>query len=462
MKVVEIDKNICTGCRECAKVCPAYAIEGEQGEPQTINKDKCVMCGQCVQKCKSYVSIVTHGYDAYEKVRKERGIPESVKEPLFAAHNVTHIDEVKKALLDPTKVVMASAAPAVRTGLAEEFGYKLGTLSSGKMAAAFRALGFDYIYDVNFAADLTIMEEGSELIERVTTGKGKLPMFTSCCPAWVTFLERNYPELSEHLSSCKSPQQMQGAIQKTYGAELKGLKKKDIFNVSVMPCTCKEFECSREEMNASGERDIDVVITTRELAWLIKDAGIDFKSLKEEEFDKPLGDFTGAGEIFGATGGVMEAALRTGYELITGKEIPDVNIPQVRGGEGFRTADIKVGDLTLKVGVVSGLKHVVQVLEDLKAGKLKNYHFIEVMTCPVGCVSGGGQPKLLMDTDKETAYYNRTHTTYKMDESLPQRKSHDNPSIKKLYKEYLKNPLGEKSHHLLHTHYVKGVAKTVK
>lgn len=461
MRVVEIDKNICTGCRECSKVCPAYAIEGEQGEPQTINTEKCVMCGQCVQKCKSYVSIVSHGYDAYDKVRKERGIPDSVKEPLFAAHNVTHIEEVKRALADPTKIVMASAAPAVRTGLAEEFGYKLGTLSNGKMAAAFRALGFDYIYDVNFAADLTIMEEGSELIKRVTKGEGKLPMFTSCCPAWVTFCERNYPELTDHLSSCKSPQQMQGAVQKTYGAELHKMDKKNIFNVSVMPCTCKEFECSREEMNASGERDIDVVITTRELAWLIKEAGIDFSKLKDEEFDHPLGEFTGAAEIFGVTGGVMEAALRTGYELITGKAIPAVDITAARGGEGFRTADVQVGDLTLRIGVVSGLKNVVPVLEDLKAGKLNGYHFIEVMTCPVGCVSGGGQPKLLMDTDRDKAYSARTNTTYDMDKNLPIRKSHENPAIKKVYKEFLKEPLGEKSHHLLHTHYVKGPAKTI-
>ena len=461
MRVVEIDKNICTGCQECTKVCPAYAIEGNPGEPQTINIDKCVMCGQCVQKCKSYVSIVSHGYEAYEKVRKERGIPECIKEPLFAAYNVTHINEVKKALADPTKKTMVQSAPAVRTGIAEEFGYSLGTLGNGKMAAALRALGFDYVYDTNFAADLTIMEEGSELIQRVTTGKGKLPMFTSCCPAWVTFMERNYPELTDHLSSCKSPQQMQGAVHKTFGADVNGLKKKDIYSVSIMPCTCKEYECSREEMNASGERDVDVVLTTRELAWLIKDAGIDFRSLKEEQFDSPLGDFTGAAEIFGVTGGVMEAALRTGYELITKKAITAVEIPAVRGGEGFRSADIQVGDLTLRVGVVSGLKHVVQVLEDLKAGKLNGYHFIEVMTCPVGCVSGGGQPKLLMDTDKEKAYKNRTSTTYKMDEALPERKSHDNPSIKKIYKEFLTAPLGEKSHHLLHTHYKKGRAATI-
>ena len=462
MKVIVIDQNICTGCRECTKVCPADAIEGEQGKPQTINTDKCVMCGQCVQKCKSYVSLLTHGYDAYEKVRKERKLPESVKEPLFAAYNVCHIDEVKAALADPTKKIVVQAAPAVREALAEDFGYDLGYLSNGKMAAAFRALGFDYIYDTNFAADLTIMEEGTELIKRVTEGAGPLPMFTSCCPGWINYIERFYPENTKYLSTCKSPQQMQGAIMKTYGAEINGLKKKDIYSVSIMPCTCKEFECSREEMNGSGERDVDVVLTSRELAYLIKDAGIDFKKLKEEEFDKPLGEFTGAADIFGVTGGVMEAALRTGYELITGKPIPAVDITAVRGGEGFRSADIKVGDLTLRVGVVSGLKHVKEVMEQVKAGGMKDYHFIEVMACPVGCVSGGGQPKLLMDTDRQKAYDARTKCTYDFDKKLTIRKSHENPSIIKIYKEFLKEPLGEKSHHLLHTHYSKGPAKTIK
>ena len=460
MRVVEIDKNICTGCQECTKVCPAYAIEGNPGEPQTINVEKCVMCGQCVQKCKSYVSIVTHGYDAYNKVKKERGIPDCVNEPLFAAHNVTHIGEVKKALADPTKVVMASAAPAVRTGLAEEFGYKLGTLSNGKMAAAFRALGFDFIYDVNFAADLTIMEEGSELIQRVTTGKGKLPMFTSCCPAWVTFMERNYPDLTDHLSSCKSPQQMQGAVQKTFGADVNKLKKKDIFNVSVMPCTCKEYECSREEMNASGERDIDVVITTRELAWLIKDAGIDFKKLPEEDFDSPLGGFTGAAEIFGVTGGVMEAALRTVYFKLTGKESEPIEFKAVRGHDaGIREASLDINGTTVNVAIASGMKSAKVLLDEIREGKSK-YQFIEIMGCPGGCINGGGQPYVrecflpnedddIMDTYKEK----RAQALYTEDERQTLRQSHNNPQIIELYEKFLGEPNSHKSHELLHTTY---------
>lgn len=454
MMVINIDKNICTGCRECANVCPAYAIIGEQGEPQTIDTDKCVMCGQCVQKCKSYVSIVTHGEEAYAKVRKERNLPETVEEPLFAAYNVCHLDEVKKALADPNVVTMVQAAPAVRVAIAEDFGAPLGTLAAGKMAAALRKIGFDYVYDTNFSADLTIMEEGTELISRVTKG-GVLPMFTSCCPAWVTYLERNYPELKAHLSSCKSPQQMLGAVFKTYGAQINNIDPAKIFSVSVMPCTCKEFECSREEMKDSGYQDVDVVITTRELAYLIKEMGIDFNALPDEEFDSPLGDYTGAGNIFGVTGGVMEAAIRTGYELITKKPIPDVNVTAVRSTEGFRTANIQVGDLTLKVGVVTGLKNVVPVLEAVKAGTL-DLHFIEVMTCPEGCVSGGGEPKLLEDTDREEAYAARRQSTFAHDENLPLRKSHENPSIKKIYEDYLKEPNGHVSHHLLHTEYCKG------
>ncbi len=454
MMVINIDKNICTGCQECTKVCPAYAIEGEFGQPQVINTDKCVMCGQCVQKCKSYVSIVDHGMEAYAKVRAERNIPECIKEPLFAAYNVCHLDEVKAALADADKVTMVQSAPAVRVAIEEEFGAKLGTLSDGKLAAALRKVGFNFVYDTNFAADLTIMEEGTELITRVTKG-GVLPMFTSCCPAWVSFLERNYPELKDHLSSCKSPQQMEGAVFKTYGAELNKIDPAKIFSVSVMPCTCKEFECSREEMKDSGYRDVDVVLTTRELAWLLRDAGIDLAELEEEEFDNPLGEYTGAATIFGVTGGVMEAAIRTGYELITGQAIPSVDVTPVRGTEGFRVAAMQVGDLTLKVGVVTGLKNVVPVLEDMKAGKL-DLHFIEVMTCPEGCVSGGGQPKLLMDTDKEEAYANRRAATFVHDENLPLRKSHENPSIKKIYADFLKEPNGKISHHLLHTKYCEG------
>lgn len=454
MTVITIDQNICTGCRECANVCPVGAIEGVQGKPQVINTDKCVMCGQCVQKCKSYVSLVTHGSGAYEKVRAERNLPETVQEPLFAAHNVSHLSEVKAALADPNVITMVQSAPAVRVAIAEDFGAPLGTLAAGKLAAALRRIGFNFVYDTNFAADLTIMEEGTELISRVTKG-GVLPMMTSCCPAWVTYLERNYPELKDHLSSCKSPQQMMGAVMKTYGADLNKEEPAKLFSVSVMPCTCKEFECSREEMKDSGYQDVDAVLTTRELAWLIKDMGIDFNALPDEEFDNPLGDYTGAGNIFGVTGGVMEAAIRTGYELITGQPIPALDVTPVRGTEGFRIANIQVGDLTLKVGVVTGLKNVVPVMEAIKAGTC-DLHFIEVMTCPEGCVSGGGQPKLLVDTDRAEAYAARRANTFVHDKELPLRKSHENPSIKKIYDEFLHEPNGHKSHELLHTHYCTG------
>ncbi len=449
--IVAIDQNLCTGCRECAEVCPAYAIVGEQGEPQTIDVSRCVMCGQCVQKCKSYVSILTHGKEAYEKVRKERKIPDSVQEPLFAAHAVCNLDRVKAALADPEKFTIVQCAPAVRVAIAEEFGAELGSLTPGKLAAALRALGFDRIYDTNFAADMTIMEEGTELVKRVTEG-GVLPMFTSCCPAWVKFMENNYPEIHEHLSSAKSPQQIGGAIFKSYGAQLENLDGSRIFSVSVMPCTCKEFECERPEMKDSGYRDVDVAITTRDLAWLIKEKGIDWDSLEETPFDLPLGEYSGAGTIFGVTGGVMEAAIRTGYELITGEPIPQIEVTEVRGTEGFRTAVLKAGDLNLKVGIVTGLKNVIPVLEAVKNKEL-DLHFIEVMTCPQGCVSGGGQPKLLMDLDRDAAYAARREATFVHDRELPVRKSHESPAVKKVYEEFLQEPGSPIAHHLLHTEY---------
>ena len=449
--IVEIDKNICTGCRECAEVCPAYAIVGEPGEPQTIDESRCVRCGQCVQKCKSYVSVLSHGKDAYERVKKERHIPDCVQEPLFDAHAVCDVDKVKAALTDKEKFTIVQCAPAVRVAIAEEFGEELGSLTPGKLSAALHALGFDRVYDTNFPADVTIMEEGTELVKRITEG-GVLPMFTSCCPAWVKFLENNYPELKDHLSSAKSPQQIGGAIFKTYGAQLEGKTGADIYSVSVMPCTCKEFECSRPEMKDSGYQDVDVAITTRDLAWMIRDMGIDWNSLEEMDFDRPLGVYTGAGAIFGVTGGVMEAAIRTGYELVTGQPIPDVEVTAVRGTEGFRTSTLKVGDLNLKVGVVTGLKNVIPVLEAVKNGTL-DLHFIEVMTCPEGCVSGGGQPKMLMDTDQKEAYAARREAIFAHDRELPYRKSHENPAIKKVYEEFLEEPNSHIAHHLLHTTY---------
>lgn len=451
MTVIEIDQELCTGCQECTKVCPVSAIEGEPGKPQKINTDRCVMCGQCVQKCKSYLSILEQGQKAYEKKREERKLPETVKEPLFAAYNVCHLEELKAALADPEVFTMVQAAPAVRVGIAEDFGMDLGTLAPGKMAAGLRRLGFDKVYDTNFAADLTIMEEGTELVHRVTKG-GVLPMFTSCCPAWVTFLERSYPELLGHLSSCKSPQQMAGAIFKSYGAQLEKLDGSKVYSASVMPCTCKEFECSRKEMKDSGWKDVDVVITTRELAYLLKENGINLAELPDEPFDMPLGDYTGAGTIFGVTGGVMEAAVRTGYQMITGEEIPEVRVEAVRGTEGFRTANLKVGELTLKVGVVTGLNNVIPVLSDIAEGRL-DLHFLEVMTCPEGCVSGGGQPKLLLDAEVPEAYAARRSALLSYDEDLPVRKSHENPAIKQLYRDFLEEPNGSISHHLLHTTY---------
>lgn len=450
--LINIDKELCTGCRRCAEICPVNAIEGNEGEPQSINTNKCVLCGQCVQMCSVYASSFDGDITPREEKIKERNMLPSVKEPLFAAYNKGQAVRVKEALNNSELFKIVQCAPAVRVALGEEFGMELGSLTPGKMASALRKLNFDRVYDTNFAADLTIMEEGTELITRVTEGKN-LPMFTSCCPAWVKFAEQEYPELLHHLSSCKSPQQMAGTIFKTYGAEIDKKDPSKILSVAIMPCTCKQFECDRAEMKDSGYKDVDVVLTTRELANLIKDSGIDFVNLPEEDFDTPLGTYTGAATIFGATGGVMEAALRTGYELITKKPIPTLDLEFVRGGEGVRCATVKVGDLDLKVAVVSGLKNVVEVLESVKAGKC-DYHFIEVMTCPEGCVSGGGQPKLLIEEWREIAYKNRKDSTYLHDSNMKIRKSHENPDIKKIYDEFLGEPLGHKSHHLLHTKYV--------
>lgn len=452
ISIVNIDKELCTGCRRCSEVCPVDAITGEEGKPQSIDTSRCVVCGQCVQICSAYASSFDEEITSRDIKIEERGMLSSVKEPLFAAYNIGHAEVVKEALNNPNLYKLVQCAPAVRVAIAEEFGLPLGSLTPGKMAAALRRLNFDRVYDTNFAADLTIMEEGSELIKRVTEG-GALPMFTSCCPAWVKFAEQEYPELLDHLSSCKSPQQMGGVLFKTYGAKIDSIDPSKIFSVSIMPCTCKKFECDRPEMTDSGYKDVDVVLTTRELAQLIKDQGIDFKNLPDEEFDSALGNYTGAGTIFGVTGGVMEAALRTGYELITKEPIPNIDLNFVRGDQGVRTANVQVGSLELKVAVVSGLKNVVPLLENVKNGKC-DFHFIEVMTCPEGCVSGGGQPKLLLEENREIAYKKRKASTYEHDSKLNLRKSHENPDIVKLYDEFLGEPLGHQSHHLLHTEYI--------
>jgi ferredoxin hydrogenase len=451
MAMINIDEELCTGCRRCAEICPVDAIKGKLGSIQTIDEKLCVSCGQCVQICSSYASAFTLGEENIEEKKKARNLLSSIKEPLFAAYNMGQVKKLRELLRDESIFKVVQCAPAVRVAIAEEFGFEFGSLTPGKLAASLRLLNFNRVYDTNFGADLTIMEEGSELIKRITENKN-LPMFTSCCPAWVKYAEQEYPELLKHLSTCKSPQQMAGTIFKTYGAQVDNVDPSKILSVAVMPCTCKQFECDREEMKDSGYKDVDMVITTRELAQLIKEENINFASLEEETFDAPLGVYSGAGNIFGVTGGVMEAALRTGYELLTNTSVPKLEMDFIRGGEGIREAKVKVGQLDLKVAVVSGLNNVKELLEAVKKGQC-DYHFVEVMTCPEGCVSGGGQPKILLDKLKKNGIEARKKALYKHDSESGIRKSHENPYIKKLYKEFLKEPLGEKSHHLLHTKY---------
>ena len=372
----------------------------------------------------------------------------SVVCPVGAITEKSSVDEVWKALSDPAKFVVVQDAPAVRAALGEEFGYPAGTLVTGKMLAAVRRLGFDRVFDTNFAADLTIMEEGSELIKRIKEG-GTLPLITSCSPGWVKFAEHFYPEFLPNLSTCKSPHQMLGALVKTYYAEKEGIDPASIVVVSVMPCTAKKFECTRPEMRDSGYQDVDYVLTTRELARMIREAGIDFRGLPEETYDNPLGEYTGAATIFGATGGVVEAALRTVYEILTGKTLEDVDFTAVRGLEGSKEAVVPIAGVgDVKVAVVHGLGNARKLLDRIKAGEVQ-YHFIEAMACPGGCVAGGGQP-IPVNNEKRRL---RAEALYSEDKGLKHRKSHENPAITQIYAEFLGEPLGHKSHKLLHTTY---------
>lgn len=447
---------------------PEFPQEGmiDRSSPSIVRDSrKCIHCHRCITVCESVqtVSVLTPSFRG-SKVRVVPSFDLPLVEtncvacgqcimacPVGALYEKDEVDEVWKVLQDPAKHVIVQEAPAIRAALGEEFGLPPGTLVTGKMIAALRKLGFDKVFDTNFTADLTIIEEGHELLKRVKEG-GKLPMITSCSPGWIKFCEHFYPDLLDHLSTCKSPQQMFGALAKTYYAQTAGIDPKEIVSVSIMPCTAKKFESARPEMNASGYRDVDYVLTTRELARMIKEAGIDFLNLKEEDYDAPMGEYTGAGTIFGTTGGVMEAALRTVYAVVTGENLPSLDIIPVRGLEGVKEATVKVGALgDVKVAVAHGLGNARKVMDRIREGRA-DYAFIEIMCCPGGCVGGGGEP---IPTSNEIRML-RAAALYQDDGQVQKkRQSHENPSITKLYETFLKEPLGHKSHELLHTHYTK-------
>ena len=431
------------------------------------DNNKGILCRRCVAACKYYqgVSVIganSRGFDTHIGCSFEKNLSEvdcvacgqciNVC-PTGALREREEIDDVIAALNDPSKYVIFGTAPATRVGIGEEFGYPVGSNCQGKMVAAIKALGADEVFDVDFTADLTIMEEGTEFLNRVKEG-GVLPMMTSCSPAWIKFVEHNYPELIPNLSTCKSPQQMFGAIVKTYYAEKIGKDPKDIVVVSVMPCTAKKFEKNRPEMAAAGVPDIDYVLTTRELARLIKKNGIMFNELEDAEYDLPLGIASGAGLIFGVTGGVMEAALRTVREILENKSYGKIDFTDVRGAKGIKEATYNIAGIEVKVAVASGLANARILCDQIKEGK-SPYHFIEIMSCPGGCVNGGGQPIKTADVRNNTDYRAlRTNAIYDTDEKMKLRKSHDNPIIKELYETYLGEPNGHKSHAILHTKYI--------
>lgn len=428
---------------------------------------KCILCGRCVSACQKsagmgVLTFINRGFNthvgpAFDVEMENAGCiycGQCINVcPVDALKEKPHIDRVWAALNDPTKHVVFQTAPAVRAAIAEEFGQEIGTRATGKMVAAIKRLGVDKVFDTNFAADLTIMEEGYELLDRIQNG-GVLPMFTSCSPGWIRIIEQYYPEFLPNLSSCKSPHQMFGAILKSYYAKKQGIDPKDIFVVSVMPCSCKKSEMSRPEMAVNGLRDVDAVLTTREIAKMIKQAGIDFNALDDEDFDHPLGEYTGAGVIFGATGGVMEAALRTVVEVLEGKELDQIEFEAVRGVEGIKEASLNVNGMEINIAVAHGGKNARKLMEMIKNGE-KNYHFVEIMGCTGGCVNGGGQPIVsskIRNTGVDVRLA-RAKALYEEDRILPLRKSHQNPDIKRLYEEFLGEPNSHLAHELLHTHY---------
>ena len=431
------DNNKCILCRRCVAACAktqgvfAIGMQNRGFKTQvgsefgkSLNDVACINCGQCIAAC-----------------------------PTGALTEKDATKEVWAALNDPDKYVVFQTAPAVRVAIGEEFGLPIGTRCTGKMVSAIRRLGADKVFDVDFAADLTIMEEGTELLNRINSG-GVLPMITSCSPGWIKYCETFYPDFIPNLSTCKSPNQMQGAVTKTYFAKQNDLDPRDIYVVSVMPCTAKKFEIVRPEFGRDGYRDVDANLTTRELARMIRQAGLDFVHLPEEEFDDMLGESSGAGVIFGVTGGVMEAALRTVVDVLTGEDMPRLEYADVRGLEGIKEATVSVNGTDIKVAIVHGTANAAKLLNAIRAGE-KTYHFIEVMGCPGGCVTGGGQPIV----DARTRYYvdpraARAAATYSEDESMAIRKSHKNPAVQKLYAEFLGEPNSHIAHELLHTTYV--------
>lgn len=434
----------------------------DESTPSIVrDPDKCILCRRCVSVCEkvqgvSALGVAGRGFDSVVSPAAELPLNDVACTlcgqcvlvcPTGALSEVDSTGAVWKALGDPSKHVVVQTAPAIRVALGEEFGAAPGSIVTGQMVAALRALGFDKVFDTNFTADLTILEEGNELLKRLSEG-GKLPMITSCSPGWIKFIEHFYPDMLDHLSTCKSPQQMFGALAKTYYAEKAGIDPKDIFVVSIMPCTAKKFECTRPEMRSSGYQDVDAVLTTRELARMLREIGADPTELEPEEFDAPLGIGTGAAVIFGATGGVMEAALRTVYEVVTEKELESVDFTDVRGFEGIKEAEVDLDGTVVRVAVAHGLGNARKLLEMVKSGEA-SYEFIEIMACPGGCIGGGGQP---IGTNTERRL-ERIEGIYKADKGLPLRKSHENPAVKTLYEEFLGEPLGERSHELLHTHY---------
>ncbi|GAA0743237.1 NADH-dependent [FeFe] hydrogenase, group A6 [Clostridium oceanicum] len=425
------DPNKCIKCGRCIEACHKVQDMGiinfafrshdytvTTAFNKTLDQTKCLLCGQCVLAC-----------------------------PVGALYEKEDSDRVWDAIYDDEKHVIVQTAPAVRVALGEEFGLDKGTIVTNKMVAALKKLGFDKVFDTNFAADLTIMEEANELIYRIKND-GVLPMMTSCCPGWINFVEKNAPDLIPNLSTCKSPHEMLGSITKTYYAKVFNVDPSKIFMVSVMPCTAKKYESAREELSNDLLKDVDAVLTTRELGRMLKESGIDLKEIESEEFDSPLGESTGAGNIFGSTGGVMEAALRTAYEAVTGKVLCELDFKAVRGMDGIKEASVKLNDVTLNIAVVNGIKNAKKLEEKINSNQC-NYHFVEVMTCPGGCVNGGGQPPIKNDNIKD-----RLNSLYEIDKNKTLRKSHENPDIIKIYDEFLEEPLSHISHKLLHTKYI--------